>query len=76
MNPCHFSWGFLDNAYRNNMHTAEELKTDITAAVDSVLEKQWLQYGTVELKDNGTVLDAQESQNKNSFMKIKASMLH
>jgi hypothetical protein len=40
MNPYHFSWGFLDNAHRNNTHTVEELKTDITAMVDSILEKQ------------------------------------
>jgi hypothetical protein len=32
-------WGFLkDSAYRNNPHTVEELKGEITSAVDSITD--------------------------------------
>jgi hypothetical protein len=41
MNPCDYLiWGFMkDNVYRNNPQTAEELRSEIMAAVSSISEE-------------------------------------
>jgi hypothetical protein len=42
LNPYeYFLWEFLkDNVYRNNPHTAEKVKGEITAAVESITEEK------------------------------------
>jgi hypothetical protein len=41
LNPCdYFLWGFLkDDIHRNNPHTVEELKDEITAVVENISEE-------------------------------------
>jgi hypothetical protein len=58
LNPCdyqYFLWRFLtESVYRNNPHTAEEVKGEITAPVENIIEETLASHVKFQLRSTMT----------------------